>query len=294
MARWLVAVNESAGRRSVDPSTVSSVLGRLDLDFDLVVPKTPGDMSSVLAEAARTGVRHVAVAGGDGTVNLAVNTFMAESAEEAPILGILPVGTGCDLLRTFGISQDLAEAARHLTTDETYECDIVTLEGDWGTRYFINVAQAGVGAAAAETAPRFNRGLGPVRYPMAFGVRLPRFPKASVTVTTERRTVESEALAVIVANAQFFAGGWNVAPKTNLVDGRVDIQIINAKKTQAPALVPKVIKGTHLTETAVRRMTASEFSIATTPEWPVEADGDLVGNTAVSGRVVPAAIRLKI
>ena len=42
-------------------------------------------------------------------------------------------------------------------------------------------------------------------------------------VETERRTYESTALAVILANAQFFAGGWNVAPKATLVDGVLDI-----------------------------------------------------------------------
>jgi diacylglycerol kinase family enzyme len=113
-------------------------------------------------------------------------------------------------------------------------------------------------------------------------------------LTTERRTIESEALAVILANAQFFAGGWNVAPKATLVDGVLDIQIINARKTQAAALVPKLIKGTHLRDKAVRRISASEFTLETDPTWPIEADGDLVGNTSVSGRVVPAAIDLKI
>ncbi len=78
------------------------------------------------------------------------------------------------------------------------------------------------------------------------------------------------------------------------MDGVLDIQIIDAQKRQAPALVPKVIKGTHLADRSVRRFTAAEFEITTDPIWPLEADGDLVGNTAVRGRVVPAAIRLKI
>jgi diacylglycerol kinase family enzyme len=115
-----------------------------------------------------------------------------------------------------------------------------------------------------------------------------------VKITTERRTIETEALAVIMANAQFFAGGWNVAPKATLIDGVLDIQVIDCRKSGAPALVPKVIKGTHLTDPAVRRLSAAEFSIETEPLWPVECDGDLVGNTAVRGRVVPAAISLKI
>jgi YegS/Rv2252/BmrU family lipid kinase len=258
------------------------------------VPETAEEATSLIRATANGGSRHFAVVGGDGTVNLAVNALMPLGLDEAPVLGVLPAGTGCDLLRTFGLPQHMAGAARHLAGEDTYPIDVATLEGPWGTRYFVNVAQAGVGAAAAQTAMRLGRRLGTSRYPMAFAARLPRFPRAKVTVITERRTIEGEALAVILANAQFFAGGWNVAPKATLVDGVLDVQVIDTPKTGAPALVPKVIKGTHLTDRSVRRLSAAEFSITCDPVWPLECDGDLVGNTPVSGRVVPAAISLKI
>ena len=294
MARWLVAVNRAAGRRPVDPSEVASKVRELGLDCEVVAPTSRQEMVEALQKAARSGTTHFAMAGGDGTVNLAVNALLTLEMDAPPTIGVLPTGTGCDLLRTFGIPRELSAAAKHLLGDDTYDIDVATLEGDWGIRYFANVAQAGIGAAAAQTAAKFTRRLGAVRYPVAFGARLPRFPKAKVTITTERRTVELEALAIILANAQFFAGGWNVAPKATLVDGLLDIQVITARKRQAPALVPKLIKGTHLRDPSVRRLSAARFTLETDPTWPIEADGDLVGNTTVTGRVIPAAIRLKI
>jgi diacylglycerol kinase (ATP) len=291
---WQVYVNRSAGRKAIDPASIGELLRSLGVDHVIHVPASREETTAQIQQGAIDGVTHFALAGGDGTVNLAVNALMPLGLEAPPVIGVLPVGTGCDLLRTFGLPQDLAGAARHLTTEDTYAIDIATLEGGWGTRYFVNVAQTGVGAAAAQTAARLGRRLGSPRYSLAFAARLPAFPRAKVTVTTERRTIESEALAVILANAQFFAGGWNVAPKATLVDGVLDLQIIDTPKTAAPALVPKVIKGTHLTDRAVRRVSAAEFSIMSQPVWPLECDGDLVGNTPVKGRVIPAAIRLKI
>ncbi len=258
------------------------------------VPTTRTEAEEVIRAAALDGVTHLAVAGGDGTMNLAANALLGTGHMELPVVALLPTGTGCDLLRTFGIPQDLAGAARHLATDDVYPIDVAVLEGSWGSRYFVNVAQVGVGAAAAETAARFGRGLGSSRYPVAFAARLPRFPRTRVSVETERRTYESNALAVIMANAQFFAGGWNVAPRATLVDGVLDIQVINCSKPRAPALVPKIIRGNHLTDRAVRRFSAATFTITTDVPWPLEADGDYVGNTPVSGRVLPAALRLKI
>ncbi|HEX6947376.1 MAG TPA: YegS/Rv2252/BmrU family lipid kinase [Acidimicrobiia bacterium] len=292
MPRWLVVVNPEAGRKPTTPKHVEEALRSHGVEHDIVVPAGAEETRKMIRAALAEGRTEIAVVGGDGTLSLAVDEAVAFGPSVT--LAVLPAGTGCDLIRTFGIPQDLAGATRHLTTDDTYVLDLVQLEGGWGIRHCVNVAQAGVGAAAAQTAPRISRRLGPVRYPLAFAARLPRFPHARVRVTTEKRTYEAEALAVIVANAQFFAGGWNVAPRATLMDGVVDIQVFSARKTEAPALVPKIIKGTHLTEASVRRFTAAEFTIETEPVWPFEADGDLLGNTPVKGRVVPAAIRLKI
>ncbi len=294
MSQWLVLVNPSAGRTPIAAPTVRDALVASSVDFDLIAPESALDAVQAMTDAARQGVTHFAIAGGDGTINLAVNTLLGLGLDMAPTIGILPAGTGCDLMRTFALPRDLGGAARHLTTDAYYPVEVVALEGEWGLRYYINVAQTGVGAAAAQTAPRIKRSLGSARYPLAFLARLPRFPRALVRVETERRTYESDALAVIMANAQYFAGGWNVAPRATLIDGVVDMQVIDTPKRRAPALVPKVVRGTHLSDRSVRRFTAARFRIETDIPWPVEADGDLIGNTPVSGRVVPAAIRLKI
>ena len=294
MSKWLVTVNPDAGRRSVGVDRVREALAAASVDGELALATTREEATEMLQAGAKDGKTHFAVVGGDGTVNMAANALLSLDLDVPPVIGVLPAGTGCDLLRTFALPQDMGAAAHHLNGDETYTIDVVTLEGDWGLTYFVNVAQVGVGAAAAQTAPRLHRGLGALRYTMAFGARLPRFPRARVTLTTERRTYQSEALAVIMANAQFFAGGWNVAPRATLMDGVLDLQIIDISKSRAPALVPKVIRGTHLQDPAVRRLSAAQFRIETDPAWPLEADGDLVGNTAVEGRVVPAAIRLKI
>ncbi len=287
-------VNRASGRRPTQPETVREALDSAGVDYTMMIPASRSEARAVLTDAAGRGTTHFCVAGGDGTISLAVDTLLGLGLEGPPTIGMLPGGTGCDLMRTFAMPRGMGEAARHLMTDTVYDAEAVALEGEWGLRYYINVAQVGVGAAAAETAPKVSRKFGALRYPIAFAARLPGFPRANVTVTTEKRTYKADALAVIMANAQYFAGGWNVAPRANLVDGLLDIQVISAKKTQAPGLVPKIINGTHLADPSVRRFATAEFTIETDVPWPLEADGDLIGNTPVRGRVVPAAIRLKI
>jgi diacylglycerol kinase (ATP) len=294
MRRWLVAVNLRAGRRSISPDVVRDAVTASGVEFDMIIPTTSLEMVEMIKSEAYSGRTHFALVGGDGTMSLAIDTLMSLGLDEKPVLAALPAGTGCDLLRTFGISQKLGEAAKHLSGPEIYVIDVAYLDGEWGRRHFVNVAQTGAGAAAAQTAPRLSRRMGSARYPVAFAGRLPRFPKGEITLVTEQKTIETEALAVIFANAQFFAGGWNVAPRATLIDGVLDVQIINITKRSAPALVPKMVKGTHLGDRAVRRLAVAEFEMTVSPVWPVEADGDYLGNTNISGRVIPAAIRLKI
>jgi YegS/Rv2252/BmrU family lipid kinase len=289
-----VLVNPKAGTRPISVDRVRRALAGANVDAEFEDPTTAVEMAEAINRAADAGRRRLAVAGGDGTVSLAVNTLLAREGDAHPVLGILPAGTGCDLLRTFGLPQRLEEAAVHLRGDATYRIDVGRLEGGFGVRRFVNVAQAGVGAAAVETARRIPRWTGKVRYPAAFLARLPRYPSAVVEIDSERRSHKGPALAVIIANGQFFAGGWNVAPRASAADGLLDVQVINASKLEAPRLVPKIIRGLHLTDKAVRRISVGSLELKTSVPWLIEADGDLVGNTPVKVSVKRAAIDLKI
>jgi len=289
----VVLVNPRAGRRRANTAEIAEALHRFRVPHTIQVIDGIDAMRHAVIEVARSG-RQIVVAGGDGTFRLAAATLVESGlAADAKPLGILPVGTGCDFLRTFGITPTLEAAAERLAGPETYRVDVGRLQGEWGTRLFLNVAQAGAGAAAAETAPRIPRFLGPVRYPIAFGARLPRFPATTVRFSGGY-TYESRALAVIMANAQFFAGGWNVAPKAMLVDGELDVQVIDASKRAAPALVPRIVRGVHLGHPAVTRRSLSAFRLETDVPWPIEADGDLVGSTPVDVSVLRQVLTVKI
>jgi diacylglycerol kinase (ATP) len=291
---WLVLVNLNAGRKPIHPERVIRALTDAGVEFDMHIPESAAEMTEAIGSAASRGRWRLAVVGGDGTTSLAANAILTCEWSRRPVLGVLPGGTGGDLLRTFGLSHNLEEAAGHLVGDAVYPIDVGRLEGEWGTRYFVNVAQAGVGAAAAVTAERMSRSWGKGRYPLAFIRRLPGFPAAQLAVQMASRNHDGKGLAAIFANGQFFAGGWNVAPRSSLNDGRLDLQLIDCNKSYAFRLVPKIIKGVHLTDSAVRRYATESFELVTTPIWPIEADGDPVGNTPVSVSVVPGALDLKI
>lgn len=290
---WFVIVNPAAGRGTDLLARTTRALEIAGVSGDVFASAGAGHVDDLIAEAVAAGRRRFVAVGGDGTVNLVVNGLLRHPWDRPPTLGILPAGTGCDFVRVFGIPQDVEHAARHLRGDGTYRSDAAVLEGSFGTRYFINIAQAGIGAASATTADRLSvlRGL---RYQTAFWLNLPGFRRTHVTVEVGRRRYEGEAISVIFANGQFFGNGMNIAPKATVVSGEIDAQVISARKQQAPLLMRKAARGLHLGHPAVHRLRGVEFALDTRDPWPVEADGEYLGMTPLTGRVLPGAIDVKI
>lgn len=294
MTGYAVIINPTAGRARSVVSATRSALDAHSIAHDIHVPADVGQLATVVEAEVAAGRRSFVAVGGDGTVNALVNELMRFEWNAPPILGVLPAGTGCDLVRTFAIPQDIRAAAAHLAGTSTYLVDVGQVEGSFGSRYFLNVGQAGVAAAAARSAANVPAVLGRRRYILGFVGALPGFRRTEVVVEAGRRRFEGEALAVIFANGQFFGGGFNIAPRATLVDGELDVQVFSARKRDAARLVPRVARGMHLRDPTVRRFSVPEVSIETALPWPVEVDGDFVGNTPIVARVVPGQISLKI
>lgn len=294
MNEWLVIANPYAGRRREIEQRTRKALAALRIEAEIVAPYGEAEVRACLDEAVAAGRDRVVAVGGDGTINLVVGALMQHRWEHPPTLGVLPAGSGSDFIRTFGISQRLEDAASHLSGDRVYSCDVGLLRGAWGERHFINVGDAGVLAALVQRAERLPRWLGMARYHVSLPLVYPRFPEAEIRLVAGKRTYEGPALLVVFGNAQFFGGGWNIAPRATVTDGLFDMQVFNGSKRDIPRLWLRAKSGDHLRDKKVRRFSADRFTLETEPEWPVEADGEFFGSGRVEGEILTGAINIKI
>ena len=84
---------------------------------DVVLTIGPGDATDAARRAVEEGYERVVSAGGDGTLNEALNGIASvDGGLEAVALGVIPVGTGNDFATALGIPQD-AEAAAAMLVD---------------------------------------------------------------------------------------------------------------------------------------------------------------------------------
>ncbi len=294
MRDWLVVVNPLAGRRGEIVDRTGRALRAHGIEAEIAAPQGEDEAVARVAEAVAAGHTRFVAVGGDGTVNLVAGALLRHDWSEPPVLGILPAGSGCDFVRTFGIAQRLEDAAMHLAGDRVYPSDVGVLSGTWGERCFLNVGEAGVTAALVQRSMKLPRWMGSARYHVALPLAYPRFPRAEIRLVADSHSYTGPALEVVFANAQFFGGGWNIAPRATVNDGLFDIQVFDVTKLDIPRIWARAKTGDHLRDTRIRRFRSSRFTLETDPEWPVEADGEFFGMGPVSGRILRSAIHVKI
>ncbi len=289
---WSILVNPAAGRRGQSAEAVASLVSQRGIDATITTTESADHLAAVTREHVEMGTRGFVAVGGDGTANLVLNAIMKSGATEHDrfALGVVAAGSGSDFVRTFGHSGRIDDGFDRIADPEFYTIDIGHMTGSFGQNYFLNAANAGVGAASALCAAKLPKRLGSVRYSLGFWLSLPRFPVRQVTVTVGEHRFEGEAINIVVANGQFFAGGMNIAPRATLVDGLLDVQVFQAPKRLAFTVMPRVIRGSHLTHTSVRRYVGSSIELHVPDQWPIEADGEVLGQGTVSITTIRGAI----
>lgn len=291
---WWGVVNPAAGRGRDHLSRVRSALDDNQVDAELRVSGAEAHVGELVAEGIKGGYRKFLAVGGDGTVNLVVDALLGTDWNDAPIVGVLPAGSGCDLIRTFGISQNLEEAASHLPGSATAPLDAIHIEGPWGTRHFVNSAGSGLTGQIVEEVERMPSGWGATRYQLGIWPALVKHPHAQVEVVCGEQRFEGDALMLIMSNARFLGGGMQMAPHADPADGLLNMQVFHGPKRLALTLKPMVQRGKHLDHPNVTLMSGSEFSVHTDPDWPIEADGEYLGRGSIEGSVLPGALKLKV
>jgi YegS/Rv2252/BmrU family lipid kinase len=299
----ILICNSRSGRGGVGKTLpeVRSHLEQRELDYEVRYTEGSGHATELAREALAQGFRFLVAVGGDGTIHEVVNGMLAADKPVNPeaVLGIVAAGTGSDFIKTFGLPATMpSHAVAHLDGSETFPIDIgkiTYMDGDVSTvRYFANIAEVGLGAAAAARAARLPRVLGPMVYFVAFWLAVRKHRAARVTVDLVDRTYEGRMNNLVVANGQFFGGGMKVAPKAVPTDGLLDVQIEHARKRDAIALMPKVYKGQHVPHPDILEAKRARLTIEADAPLPIEADGEILGTTPATFEVLRDVVTIKV
>ncbi len=298
----MLICNSRSGRGGVAKALpeVQEHLRQRGLAYELRYTEGPGHATDLARDALSSGIRFLVAVGGDGTVHEVVNGMIENDRAVNPdaVFGVVAAGTGSDFIKTFGIRSLPSAAVAHLDGPNSFPIDIgkivYTEDGREVTRYFPNIAEAGLGADVVAKAARLPRWLGPTVYLFAFWLTMSKHRPAQVKVDLVDRTYEGPMNNLVVANGQFFGGGMKIAPKAAPTDGLLDVQIEHARKKDAIAMMPKVFKGTHLPHPSVKEAKRVKVSITSDRPLLIEADGEVLGHTPATFEVLRDVLSLKV
>lgn len=292
------------GRRDI-PREVSELLTAGGINHTLLVTEHPGHATQ-LAERGVTeqGFRFVVAVGGDGTVNEVVNGLVDPTSGEPRgqdlVLGVVPGGSGCDFIRTWGLDVPLQRLVeRHLLTEMVLPIDLgrvtsTNLEGEPVVRLFANIAEVGWGADVTRRANRLPRFVGRSRYLLSTLASVVRVRPVEATVRldhTERTELVTE---VVIANGQFFGGGMKIAPRALPDDGRFNVQTWRGGARDILENLPKVRSGEHVSSPTVREWQSATVDVTAAARMTVEADGEVLGTTPATFEVLPRVLSLSV
>jgi len=290
-------INPHAGHRKGGQVAERLLRHLRELGLDPVVQHSgaSGDLERLAMQAADSGARCVAVAGGDGSVSEVVNGLMKSQAECA--LAIIPLGTGNDFVKAAGLPGDWREAceaiARGLHGGQGFaRVDVGVCNG----HYFINCLGVGLDARISMEANRLKHLRGHTVYAVALLKTLWRgIPTPRAVVEWDGQRMEQAITLVSVCNGQVVGSMFRMAPDARVDDGLLDVVIAaRVSRSRALAIAPRVVAGTHLGLPEVRCLRTRQLAIHLAHPVPLQTDGELIAENvmALDIRLVPGALAL--
>ena len=206
------------------------------------------------------------VAGGDGTVNFAVNAMKIKGLDIP--LGIIPAGTANDFARALGMSTDPVEAARQIATGTLSRIDCGRVNG----QYFVNVLSFGIFTTTSQHTSNTSKHLiGKLAY-LIEGVKEFRSMHAvPLEVVADGEAFDLDSLIVLVFNGET-AGGFRLARNSSVRDGLFDCLMLEKKNVirSTEAMIRYLLGGR---PRIIRQLQARQLDIRSALNEPTDVDG---------------------
>lgn len=259
MDRVLLIYNPMAGIREFNGMLDETIAVFQERGIDLSIYRTREQMDfyNYLQRDTCEPYRAVLVAGGDGSVSLALNAMMNKGIRMP--LGIIPAGTSNDFANYLGISTHLKEAVRQLSAMRTRWIDV----GKANDTYFINVCGGGIIPNVAHKVDReAKNNWGKAAYYVAGLMEMGRNQTFRILITTEDEVYEEEVFLFLVMNGASAGGFAKLGVRASADDGRLDLVAIKSiSLADVPLLFTKIMRGDHFDDRHVRYLSAERFHI---------------------------------
>jgi len=287
--KWLVILNPHAGsgRGKKDQAVLLKMLNKSGFEYELNVSEFPKHTIQLTIRAIEKGFRNLIVAGGDGTLNEAVNGIFTQTvcSPEEITIGMIPVGTGNDWIKTFGIPNEYNAAIQIIKKGDSMQQDVGRIsftENDLAkTCYFANMAGFGFDAMVAEKTNRLkNKGrTGISLYLQALGSSFLNYQTARTRIVIDGHEINELIFSASIGIGKFNGGGMMQAPGAIPNNGQFQVTII--RKIGIFGILRNLAglySGAFIKDARVSTHKAIHILISSAQNIAGEADGEILGD----------------
>jgi len=300
-SRAFVILNARSGSCVVDDvkRELSDHFGVVELRFHELMEQD--DLKAVVDGAVSSGFDQVVAGGGDGTVSAVASLLVGSHVQ----LALLPLGTANVLARELNIPTDLAGACRLAASrwaEEEHEAKtsrVIRIDAmKVGDRHYLTQVGVGIDALMIQTtSTESKRRLGRLAYLISATKHMLAFKQHRFTVTVDGTTRKLRASQIVVANTGMmgqppFRWGPDIRPD----DGQLNVCFIKSAGVGDYLRLFWVVFRGHQEKTP--NMRHQKFRRAITIEskrpLPVQADGEIWGDTPVTVEVIHQALNVVV
>lgn len=320
---WFTVINVyAASHKAADSWTLAeSMMKERGIVYHGTVTGRAGNAMEVTFDACMAGYRKFVAVGGDGTVHDVLNGiahFVEWKNQECSsisfsdfVLGVIPVGSGNDWIKTLGIPADISKSVDALEKGKVRSQDVVKVatldldklpcENESAVSYMVNIGGAGLDARVCSmvNAKKQQGKRGKILYVTSLIQAIAQRKPARAKVLCDGNVIfDGPYLSLAFGVGKYSGGGMRQTPDAVLDDGLLDVTIIpdiplGRIACEAWRLftgtflkIPEIISGRGR---AIYVLPCEESSLE-----PVEVDGEVVGKLPVRLEVLDSQINVLV
>ncbi len=268
---------------------VTDTLAERGIPFTSEKSEYAGNATELAKAAVENGAKKIVVLGGDGTIREVACAMMNTGVP----LGIISCGTGNDIIRALQIPNDPLLALDIALNGQVRDMD-AAMANDL---LYFNVAGFGFDVDVLRYVEIYKKRMknGSLAYMRGLLTALLHLNSRKTKISWPEGSMEAQVLIIAAGNGTHFGGGMKVTPKADPFDGLLDICIINnVSKLNAYLILPKFLKGEHLTTKYVTYFKTTELTAVCEPASLLDVDGDILPGTPVTFKILPKSIRVVV
>lgn len=302
--RWFVVVNpiSGSGKGLDDFPLISKLLRDNGIRSEAVFTEHRCHATELTVSAINSGYRHIIVVGGDGTLHEVVNgLFIQQVVEpEAVTIGVIAVGTGNDWIRMYGIPTHYSEAIRALKEGYTFLQDVAEVDYEESlyrqTRHMANVAGVGFDAVVNRDYQHLKtKGRSGASIYLWCMIRsFFKYKSTGVKIWVDDRLIYNNLLfSIAIGVGKYNGGGMQQLPAAVADDGLLDITMIKPMHWWHVLFrIRRLFNGDIYSIGHVLHAQGRKIRIESSPETPLEVDGEWLGVTPIEFRVLHREVRV--